>query len=242
MSGKTERPVVRSDVNTLVLLVFGQSNAINIAPSTTFVASSGTENFNFYNGKSYVAVDPLLGCESAGVGCFATKLASSMVDNALAQRVVVANMAIGATKIADWAPGGFLAERPRFAIRQMLQAGIPPDFVLCMQGESDNVAGTSAASYSASQRAVVAELRKNGCSAPYFISLTTKYENITTGYATVRQGQGDACSDELGIFQGPDTDTLGDSYRFDGTHFTDAGNTAHSALWLPVLQNWIATH
>jgi hypothetical protein len=246
LTGKTEAACYQPGVSTKVILVLGQSNAINIVADLSFVPTAGTENFNFYNGKNYQAKDPLFGCENAGGNVlltpgssFATRLGSKMVVAGMASRVVIVNMAIGATSLAEWIPGGLLGDRPRFVIRAMQQAGFRPDYVLQFQGESDVLAGTSAAMYAARQQTLVAEFRRNGCSAPYFVSQTSLINGGTApNMAAVRQGQLDACSVPLGILQGPDTDTLSvaGGYRIaDNTHLNVAGIDAAATLWKNVL-------
>lgn len=253
VTGRTAVATYQSSVSTLVLLILGQSNAISIATGTSFVPTVGTDNFNFYDGKTYQAKDPLLGAERAGGNVvntdgssWGTRLASKMVDADMADRVIVVNMAVGGTEIANWAPGGMLGDRARFVLRQMQQAGIRPNFILQMQGESDAQLATPAATYAATCRAVVAEMRRQGSSAPYFVSQTTLIAGATTDARNaVRQGQVDACADPLGIFLGPDTDllTAAGSYRQgDGTHLNVAGIEACAVQWLATLQTWTAAH
>lgn len=251
-AGRVQVPTTVPEVRTKSLLVFGQSNAVSIANDTSYVPAAGALNFNFYDGKVYAAKDPLLGAETAGgdvLGAlgssWATRLASKMVSAGMADRVVVANCAIGATAISTWDVGGALDGRLAFVVRAMLQAGLVPDYILQMQGESDASAGTSTASYAAGVRSIVNTLRKNGTSAPYFVTQTSLIAGATTpNRNAVRQGQADACSDSLGIFLGPDSDVLaGATYRqADGTHLNVAGIDAHADQWLTVIEAWEATH
>ena len=43
-----------------------------------------------------------------------------------------------------------------------------------------------------------------------------------------------AVADHVSIIGGADIDTLDGSYRYDGTHFTEAGGAAQAALKLPI--------
>lgn len=248
--GHTQTTLLTS-VSPLIFLVFGQSNAVSICADTSFVPSVGTENFNFYDGKNYIAKDPLLGAERAGGNVtltdgssWATRLASKFVDFGGYPRVIMVNCAIGGTGIEQWQSGGggVVAERLRWVITALRQAGLRPHAVLQMLGESNAVAGHSAAAYAATNRAVIADIRRFGCTAPVFVSQTSMIAGATTpNKDAIRQGQQDTWSDSLGIFQGPDTDTIGG--RSDGTHLlTSAQIAACSDLWFNSIISWQTIH
>lgn len=237
--GKTEvSSLLTAGARSMVLLIMGQSNAVNIVADTSFTPSVGVQNFNFYNGKNYIAKDPLIGCQNAGGnvagnigGNFATRLGSKLIDSNITDRVVIANCAIGSTPIAAWAAGGELEYRSRFVIRAMLQAGLTPDYILMMQGESDTINGTTATNMTNGVRNLVHLCRMNGAHCPFILSLTSYVGGLTN--AAVRQGQINATSMELGIHVGPDTDSLGAGYRqSDNLHFNVNGINAVADLWM----------
>lgn len=257
-SGRTATAVLNAAVSTIVLIVVGQSNAISIVADTSFVPVAGTENFNFYDGKNYVAKDPLLGPQTAGGdsagvagSSWSTRLASKMVQAGMAPRVVIVNLAIGAVSIAEMSQAGWFGDRVRYVLRNLSQAGLvegPTTKVFClqMQGETDALNGTSAATYAATCRDVVAGFRKHGVIAPYFVSKTALFNGASApNQAAVRQGQADALSDTLRIFAGPDTDLLtvaGGNRQADQTHLNLTGINACADQWLATLQAWIAAH
>src|SRR5262249_38941890 len=96
--------------STMILLILGQSQAAKSPPSvqniedTRFFPTRKVINFNVYDGHCYVAHDPLLGATGMG-GSIWSRLGDSLIDSGLAERVVLAPIAIGAATVADWAPG-----------------------------------------------------------------------------------------------------------------------------------------
>jgi hypothetical protein len=248
-SGRVEIPIYKESVPVKVIFALGQSNIFNTASDTSFVPSAGTENFDYLNLKNYVAKDPLLGCPclggaTAGYSSWTTRLASKFVDAGVSQRVIIVNCAVGGTLVSDWDAGGVLDGRVAFAIRAMLQAGLKPDYTLWMQGESDSLAGTTAANYTTRLRSVINTMRHNGLFGPVFVSQTAAFTGATAPNITaVRTGQSNAWSNALGIFQGPDTDTLyGSPYRSADGHLVLAGLDPMANLWKATLQAYIAAH
>jgi hypothetical protein len=52
---------------------------------------------------------------------------------------------------------------------------------------------------------------------------------------TIRDAQRALVDPSLGIFAGPDTDTIGLEDRFDGCHMAESGLVKHAELWVEVL-------
>lgn len=239
ITGRTERPVIQSS-STKVLLIYGQSNAISIVNDTSFVPTAGTENYNVFNGKNYAAKDPLLGLpQGDGItagSSWTTRLGSKMIDAGMAARMVIVNIAVGGTLVANWDIGGVLDGRLAYTIRSMIQAGTKPDYILQMQGESDALAATPAANYTASVNSVVSTIRRNGSSAPIFISNTSLFTGATSDARTaVRLGQSNSWNAPMGVFAGPDTDTV-TSRQPDG-HLNLAALDPMANLWLATIQS-----
>src|SRR5262245_31304191 len=88
----------------LVIVTLGQSNAANHGQGL-YTPKHRVDNFNLYDGKCYKAVEPLLGPSGQG-GNFATRLADMLIERRLADRVVVAPMAMGGTTVEQWAYEG----------------------------------------------------------------------------------------------------------------------------------------
>lgn len=248
ITGKTLVPTLVQGVSTLVLFGISQSNGINGAPlDPGFTPATGVHNFNFYDGKMYAAVDPLLGAETtdqvtinAPGSHYMTKLGTLLKQAGAADRIILATISIGGAATTVWL--GELKYRIRYALRSLQQAGFHPDFVLQDFGESDNIENISAAVLTPRIRSIVSEFRVSGCEAPYFVAKVAKYQGATND-AQTRLGQENSWSAPLGIFAGPDLDTIGNAYRAaDQTHFIASGNTVKANMWFDTLQAYIATH
>lgn len=247
-AGKTLVPTYVPGISTMVLFGISQSNGINGAPlDPGFTPASGVHNFNFYDGNMYQAVDPLLGAETTDQvvinnpgSHYMTKLGTLLKQSGAAERIILVTVSIGGAATAQWL--GELKYRVRYALRALQQAGFAPDFVLQDFGESDNIEGISAATLTARIRTIVEDFRLNGCDAPYFVAQVAKYQTATND-AQTRLGQANSWSDALGIYQGPDLDTIGNAFRAaDQTHFLASGYTQKANMWLATLQAWIAAH
>jgi hypothetical protein len=214
----------------LVLLTLGQSNAAN-SGSGRFDAASGVYNFNLFDGRCYEARDPLLGASGDG-GSAWIPLAQMLIENGLAEAVVVAPIAVSGSHVADWAPGGVLAERIARAIGVLASTGLQVDALLWHQGESDR--GTAPAMYTESFLRMVGSIRGAGVSAPIYVAQATRCDAQED--ATLREAQAQLGALHAGVRQGPNTDALVGEKLRDGCHFTRLGTFAHAALWFEVLK------
>ena len=119
----------------LVIVTLGQSNAANHGQGL-YTPKHRVDNFNLYDGKCYKAVEPLLGPSGQG-GNFATRLADMLIERRLADRVVLAPIAMGGTSVEQWAHEGLFNRRIAASIRRLYDAGLTPDYILWHQGEGN---------------------------------------------------------------------------------------------------------
>jgi hypothetical protein len=97
-----------------------------------------------------------------------------------------------------------------------------------MTGENNTNLGTSQAAMTADLASVYTAVRNAGFTCPVILS-TTSYDNGNTS-AAITAAQ--AAAQSNGTFvAGPNTDTLGATYRYDTTHFNATGRTAVATLW-----------
>ena len=222
--------------DTAVIIVLGQSNSANHCGGAHASSSMLVHNFNYANGGMYLTADPLLGATGES-GCFATFLGERLVNNSRYDRVILATMGINATMASDWSDGGAFNHNIGVMCRRLAAVGLTPTMILYQQGESDNTEGTTAAVITTAIRSMVATFRAEGVDAPAFIALCSTWPGYTNN-AQVRLGQANAVSALLGIYQGPDTDTIGAGGRTgDGVHFNASGSDQHAALWETVIVN-----
>ena len=222
---KQQRPRV------MVALVFGQSNAGNWGESRRI---AGPHVYSFFRGRYERARDPLPGADGRG-GSVWTRLGDKLIAAGLYDRVVFVPAAIGATEIAEWAPGGRLHQDLLRNVREARRARLVFTHLLWHQGESDAVLGTAAEDYQARFLALLAAIRALGVDAPAFVAVATRCGQYPPNEA-IRNAQRGLVNPALGIFAGPDTDQLGPEYRYDGCHFSDQGLDTHAQMWLEVIR------
>jgi len=222
---------------TAVIVVVGQSNAANHGAGR-YAANRRVDNFNVYDGRCYRAADPLLGASGDG-GNFATRLGDKLIDAGLFDRVILAPIAMGGTTVEQWAEEGMFNRRIPVLIRRLFDAGLSADFILWQQGEGNPGMGdVDGRQYRKNLLEVIRTFRRFGVTAPFFVSLTTLCGGPHANADNIRAGQRGAVNSLAGIYQGPDTDTIGVEHRWDTCHFDEAGLDMAAALWLRVIADF----
>lgn len=95
MSKKSEVSCPKVD-DAYVIVGFGQSNSANSAGHRF---ETNKDIVNFYNGKCYVAIDPLLGATGRG-GSVWIPLSEALNIND--KTIVLSTFGVGGTKVSDW--------------------------------------------------------------------------------------------------------------------------------------------
>lgn len=241
-TGRTEVPC--SDYqgeNAAVLMTFGQSNSAN-AGKDRYIPAGRVANFNFHDGRCYVAEDPLLGPDGMGGSVWGV-LADKLLAADKYKRVLIVPFGIGGSSLSQWQADGFLHPVLEKAARVTIEQGVQPTHVLWHQGEADTQEGTSEDDYVVMFETLVAHLREYGITAPIFPAIATHCQipflEISPGYeknqATVRAAQ-QRLPVLPGVYSGPDTDSIqGELYRHDNCHFTAKGIQAHAGLWFDAI-------
>lgn len=234
--GRQESPILIEGERgrTAVIVVLGQSNAANHG-SGRYVARQNVDNFNIYNSKCYRAADPLLGASGDG-GNFATRLGDKLIEAGLFDRVILAPIAMGGTMVEQWADEGMFNRRIPVVIRRLHDAGLTIDFILWHQGEGNPGMGDmEGRQYRKNLWEVISTFRRYGVEAPFFVALATLCGGPHANAENIRAGQKSAVDARVGIFLGPDTDTIGVEHRWDGCHFNEIGLDMAASLWLEVI-------
>lgn len=234
-------PILRSDLrpvtcqklltskNLMVAIVFGQSNSANFGEKP---GASKDDAYMFFDGICFHAKDPMPGANGDG-GSVWTRLGDMLIDEGMYDTVLFVPLGIGGTRMSEWAPGGRFHGRVIGAIAKLRLEGFEPTHMLWHQGESDYA--TPGEIYKAEFRAMLGNIRAQGVDAPIFVSVATWYNNIIN--QEIEQAQRELVNPEADIFAGPDTDRLGIPYRYDGSHFNEAGLTRFAELWVEALRN-----
>lgn len=245
-----------SDLAGAVHIIFVGQSTNNSSLPDTHVPAHASSIFNMsiaHRGACFLAKDPLMSSDIL-LGHHGMYLANSLIANGHASKVVLTNIICGGNFIADWAPGGGttglgvrpgeLAYRIGLTARCIANAGLEGlTTIIDMQGgewDSDN--GTTQANATASLNGIIAEAKRVGLLKPGNFAISHQNTRITApgGYRNaVRAAQGAIVDGDL-VRAGADIDTLGASYRHDGTHFSTAGGQAQAALKLPIYASLLA--
>jgi hypothetical protein len=84
--------------------------------------------------------------------------------------VIVVPLAVSATRVTDWAPGGKYHRKLLVAGRRLQDLGLVPTQIFWVQGASDKEAGMWDQEYIKRLHAIVDEFRRRGVVAPFFVS------------------------------------------------------------------------
>jgi hypothetical protein len=220
---------------TAILVTLGQSNAANHG-SGKYVAQHRVDNFNLYDGQCYHAADPLLSASGEG-GNFATRLGDKLIEADLFDRVILAPIAMGGTIVEQWAEEGVFNRRILALIKRLHSAALKPDFILWHQGEGNSgLADENGRQYRKNLLEVVGTFRRYGIDAPFLVALATWCGGRPHPNAeNIRAGQQGAVNPMLGVYLGPDTDTIGPEHRWDSCHFSETGLDLAASLWLKAI-------
>jgi lysophospholipase L1-like esterase len=217
---------------TMVALVFGQSQAANQVREH-FVG--GPQVFNYFRGRCYAAVDPLLGT-GGDRGNVWTLIGTELVQQKRFDAVILVTIAIGGSSMAQWAPGGRLHEHLLRAIT-MVAPAFAFTHVFIAQGEADFLAQTPPEDYFRNFVEVIAALRNNGVGAPIFVAIESGYCD-TKGTPPkldnpIAAAQRRLIASQEGLYFGADMDAALNAApdRYDGCHMSGTGARKLARLW-----------
>ncbi len=245
-----------------VLLTAGQSNIANTG------AAEGKElyqphnrfyNFDHFDGRCYVARNPLLGTTGEGENV-AVQLGDDLIDRGLVKNVVIAPAAISGTYVEEWRPrGGKYFEVLLATVAALREAHFEPSAVLWHQGEYNAFAfSTSGAedgtilhvtpqmkeagrlSYLRNDLEIIAGLRAADVTAPVFVATATLCGSVAD--EIIRSAQAAVPNPAQGVYAGPDTDKIGLALRYDRCHMSHAGTVLHARMWADRLAEYWASH
>jgi len=255
-SRRTAIPCPEQGPSTAVFFTFGQSNAGNVAP-TRNIGLPGVSNFNFFDGKCYAAVDPLLGATGDG-GSIWTLLGSRLIAEGIFDNVVLVAAALGGSSINRWSNPRDLGERIAWAAREMATQKIVATHVLFIQGEADQRPSPEysrlrpsefvkfgpdegysmrTGAYIAHFEAVVDILHQSSIGGPIFVAIRTRCgdsEQHVEG--PISRAQREIPQILIDAKPGPDLNALPPAAYDGGCHFSDAGVSLAAQGWLNVIR------
>jgi hypothetical protein len=214
-----------------VILTLGQSNAANES-TLAYQPGEGVFNFNFFDGKCYVARDPLLGA-SGQEGSVWSRLGDQLIRAGVYERVLIAPIAVGGTRVHTWTPDGIHFPRIIKVQQALASQGLKATLVLWHQGEAD-AKHTSKEEYVERFTHMLAGMRRVGIDAPVYVAIASVCAH--PGSDAIRDAQREVATTLDNVFVGANTDEL-DRFRWrrDGCHFSAEGLEEHAKLWAEVL-------
>ncbi len=222
------RTAVPCPADALVVLVLGQSNAANSVGARHRSDGGST---NWFDGRCYLAVDPMLGSDGVA-GSVWPLVGDQLVHDRAAAAVTFAAFTLDGTPSAAWADPDGIGALLKRRIAGYRQAGLPIRAVLWQQGESD--IGTPVDTYLRNVEAVFDVVRAGYPDAAIFVSRSSLCEGLGPSRPELLAAQASL----PGTLAGPDTDTLAQPQdRYDGCHFSDAGAQRLAALWVKALED-----
>lgn len=232
-TGRAEVPcALFTQPDTAVLLTFGQSNAANEGEQA-YQPGDGVYNCNFFDGKCYAALDPLLGATGSG-GSPWSRLGDKLIAAGVFKRVLIVPIAVGGSALREWMPGGKHHARILDAQRALTAHGLRVTHALWHQGEAD-ARHTTETEYVGGFQQILDAMRSAGIDAPVYVAVASICQN--TGSDAIRSAQREIAATMENVHPGADTDTLDRFvWRFDLCHFSALGLDRHADLWLHALQ------
>lgn len=208
---------------TLLIVAGGQSNAGNY--NSNLSASLPNERvFTFFDGKCYVAQDPMLGAEGTR-GSLWPPLGADLARR-LDRPVMFILAAAGGTRYSDWtATRAPYLDRLRAQISAAKQRRFTPALIIWHQGESDGLASPRAQQVEHDLHALASQIMQAAPDAEFYMFQASRCigPKRASQSGEVRKAQAAVADTVPRIKLGFDTDTLGDDYRWDKCHFNRFG-------------------
>lgn len=249
-SGRTRvSPTLDPQENTAILFCLGQSNIGNWASGSYTVTQSKNHNVNVEDGCVYACQEPVLNAQRAQLAfsgvdrtsCVVSRLGDKLIVGDDFDRVITFNVAFGGTRWEDWAATGTFDMKTRLTrgLRRALNMGYTPTYFLIELGESDAAAAATKVNVKTAAALVFAQIRSFGFTAPILLAKSTHWTGTVTegspAQIAVREAIDELIDHPNGIWAGPDTDTLNDTFREDGVHWNATGSDAAADLWITEL-------
>lgn len=221
----------------IVIFTFGQSNSANHGWGNY---TPKHKVYNYFKGKLYLSVDPLIGATGNG-GSVWNRLADKLIEDGYTRQVTIIPIGVGGVEISAWAQGGYLHNRLIETVEQLKAQHIIPNCILWHQGESDNISNTSEENYIYMFETIRDVFRSRGIDSPIGVAIASYHpycvnENKGNDPA-IRNAQKKLAKKYDDIFEGPDTDKLNKAFqRGDGVHFSEKGQEIHAEGWLKAIK------
>jgi hypothetical protein len=209
----------------IYILVVGQSISSN-CNQHVYNASQGLYQIGI-DGNEKLAADPFdwADCDQ---GSMWIPLGERLVQSGFASKVTFMPIGVAGTSVGDWKPGGRAFHKLMSAIKVISKARAKFDYALWHQGSSD--VGENPIKYRDQLAGVLKFITLNVPIDKWVIAQHTKCGQAFDSKIN-KQQKVVGSNFYYRRFLGPDTDSLGDEYRYDGCHLNKKGQEKMAKLW-----------
>lgn len=212
-----------------LIIVLGQGNA----ESSTQGPATRDELIRVAGGRCWKVRDPLPGTSGSGSSIW-TALSRVAEVEPRPTRLAFAVFTVAELRLSDFVEDGEISAKFKQFLKDAADSGLPVAAVLLQQGESDAALSTPAARYRDSLIALRTLLDQEGISEPLVVAHSTRCNSNPS--EPLHRAVLRARESHPSIQVGPDTDTLGAAFRYDGCHFNAAGREAAAQMWMDAIR------
>ena len=213
-----------------VFVMAGQSNAANFGAPAQSPDDDRVSALNLNTGQWQQGNDPQP--YAGGSGGSPWPELGDLLAAEYDVPIGIISVAVGSTTVGQWQVGGHYA-RIEAALDALGPNGLRA--ILWHQGESDSLAGTSAAGYAQLLQNVIAQSRIDaGFDVPWGVALASWHPGSSAANeARIIAGQQMAIADDPLVFTGASTDDFHiNGWLSDSVHFNQTGLDLHAERWL----------
>jgi len=215
-----------AEEDAYVIIGFGQSNSANYAGHRFYTNKNVV---NFFNGKCYVAIDPLLGATGKG-GSVWIPLSERL--NVQDKTIVLSTFGVASSRVSDWLNEDYLLPFYKENIDALKKKYNKPNAIFWIQGESD--VSTQNGVFSQQLKDWFELLRSDFSDSNIFVTGTSYCSGkFNDAVLSVQRKQ----AESIGAIYISSTDKLVQhGFRYDDCHFSEKGINALASL---IRESWI---
>lgn len=218
----------------LELLILGQSNAGNHGLQAFKTQGKVT---NFWRGDYFRAEDPLLGGSSTGGSVWVRMADYLLAGSDQVDEIRLSVLTVDASSIQDWLSSSRINFELERLVKDLQSADAHIDYILWVQGERDNVIGTSQTDYETGLLQFQARLTSlMNRSLPLVVATSTFCRQYPASNRIAAAINILAKTEPARFIKGPSSDDLGWEYRYDGCHFSGEGQDVMAQRWAKFLE------
>ena len=219
-------PIVNFPLEEIKILIIGQS----ISSNCNEYVYGPVDNV-FQIGKDGVlkaARDPFEWADCSK-GAMWMPLGKKMIEAGIARKVIFMPIGVGGTRVEDWQEGGAAFSKLQNAISLMQVRGLSFDFAFWHQGSSN--IGMEKAVYAERLRSVLDYVSSKVAIKRWLIAVHSRCSGAYDSgieFAQILVGN----APQLNRYPGPNTNLLGNEYRYDTCHLNQKGQEKMASMWL----------